>query len=333
MKLVEARNIDALSWKSLAKESQVATWFQTQEAFAFFANLTFLEAFAYAVESDSKLKGVVVGYIQKDGGKIKQYLSRRAIIVGGPLLSDDITDEELGFLLSALKNKLRKKAIFIETRNFNDYNRWRQVFEQFGYGYDPHYDVQVDTTSIELVNSKLDRNRKRNIKKALDNGLIIEEDPNENDLKQLYSMLEELYATKVKTPLFPFEFFEKLNKIPSSRFFIAKDVDGKLLGGLVCVALVDRCVYAWLACGDDFNHRALSPSVMVNYAGVSYAANHGIPRFDFMGAGKPDDGGYGVRDFKLKFGGDLVEYGRFVYVCDNLLYGVGKFAVKVLKKT
>ena len=167
MKLVEARNINALSWKALAKESQVATWFQTQEAFAFFANLTFLEAFAYAVESDSKLKGVVVGYIQKDGGKIKQYLSRRAIIVGGPLLSDDITDEELGFLLSALKNKLRKKAIFIETRNFNDYNRWRQVFEQFGYGYDPHYDVQVDTTSIELVNSKLDRNRKRNIKKAL----------------------------------------------------------------------------------------------------------------------------------------------------------------------
>lgn len=30
-----------------------------------------------------------------------------------------------------------------------------------------------------------------------------------------------------------------------------------------------------------------------------------------MGAGVPNDGGYGVRDFKAKFGGELVEYGRF----------------------
>ena len=332
MKLIEGNSIDSLLWDALVKASQVATWFQTQEAFAFFGGLSFLEAFAYAVESDGGLKGVVVGYIQKDGGKMKQYFSRRAIVIGGPLLSEDITDEELVFLLSAMKKRLQKKAIFIETRNFNDYNRWRSVFERSGFDYEPHYDVQVDTTSLELVNSKLDRNRKRNIKKALDNGVVIEEHPSADDLVQLYSMLEELYTTKVKTPLFPFEFFEKLYGIPSSRFFLAKNAEGQLLGGLVCVVMNHRAVYAWLACGDDFNHKALSPSVMVNYAGVSYAAREGMPRFDFMGAGKPDDGGYGVRDFKLKFGGELVEFGRYVCVCDRLLYGIGKLAVSVLKK-
>jgi lipid II:glycine glycyltransferase (peptidoglycan interpeptide bridge formation enzyme) len=98
------------------------------------------------------------------------------------------------------------------------------------------------------------------------------------------------------------------------------------------VALEHRAVYAWLACGDDYNYKSLSPSVMVNYAGVSCAAREGMPRFDFMGAGKPDDGGYGVRDFKLKFGGELVEYGRYVHVCNRLLFGIGKMAVKVLKK-
>ncbi len=332
MKLVEGHSIDASLWAALVNESQVATWFQTQEAFAFFESLSFFEAFAYAVESDGKLKGVVVGYIQKDGGKIKQFFSRRAIVTGGPMLSDEITDEELGFLLSALKKKLQKKAIFIETRNFNDYSRWRQVFEQSGFGYEPHYDVQVETTSMDLVNSKLDRNRKRNIKKALENGLVIDENPSADDLRTLYSMLDELYTTKVKTPLFPFEFFDKLSNIPSSRFFLAKNAEGQLLGGLVCVVLEHRCVYAWLACGDDFNHKALSPSVMVNYAGVIYAARQGASRFDFMGAGKPDDGGYGVRDFKLKFGGDLVEYGRFVHVCNRLLFGIGKLAVSLGKK-
>ncbi len=29
------------------------------------------------------LKGVIAGYIQKDGGKVKQFFSRRAIVNGG----------------------------------------------------------------------------------------------------------------------------------------------------------------------------------------------------------------------------------------------------------
>lgn len=332
MRIIEGEHIDPVLWSDLVKQSPVATWFQTREAYAFFDDLSFLEAFAIAVESEGRLKGLVAGYIQKDGGKIKQFFSRRAIIVGGPLLSDEITDEELSFLLSALIKKLQRKAIFVETRNFNDYSRWHSVFGQTEFDYEPHYDVQVDTSSIELVNSKLDRNRRRNIKKALDNGVVIDEKPSAEDLRQLYLMLEELYTTKVKTPLFPFEFFEKLRKTPSSRFFLAKNAEGQLLGGLICVELEHRAVYAWLACGDDYNYKSLSPSVMVNYAGVSYAAREEIPRFDFMGAGKPDDGGYGVRDFKLKFGGDLVEYGRYVHVCNRLLFSIGKMAVRILKK-
>lgn len=333
MNIIEGKHIDSTAWENLVKTSPVATWFQTPDAYAFFDGLSFVEAFAYAIASDGLLKGVVVGYIQKDGGKLKRFFSRRAIVLGGPLLDDNITDEELTFLLHSMKDCVGRKAIFIETRNFNDYSHWRATFEHCGFRYQPHYDIHVDTTSMELVNSKLDRNRKRNIKKALDHGAVIDENPSVDDIRCLYSMLEELYITKVKTPLFPFEFFEKLGKHSSSRFFLAKNAEGYLLGGMVCVVLDNRAVYAWLACGDDINYKALSPSVMVNYAGISYAAREGLPRFDFMGAGRPDDGGYGVRDFKLKFGGDLVEYGRFVYVCNPLLFGIGRLAVRILKKT
>jgi lipid II:glycine glycyltransferase (peptidoglycan interpeptide bridge formation enzyme) len=49
-----------------------------------------------------------------------------------------------------------------------------------------------------------------------------------------------------------------------------------------------------------------------------------------MGAGKPGDG-YGVREFKSEFGGELVEHGRFLYVCKPQLYVLGKFMVRRLK--
>lgn len=332
LNIIDKFDIDPKKWDALVKSSSAASWFQTQEAYAFFDTLSFVDSFAMGVENDGVLKGIVVGYIQKDGGKIKQLFSKRAIILGGPLLSDDITDDEFSFLLKALKNSLKKKAIFIEMRNFNDYHAWQAVLERSGFVYEPHYDVQVDTSSMEMVNGKLDRNRKRNIKKAQENGVIIDENPTAGDLKRFYMMLDELYSTKVKTPLFPFEFFEKLRSCPSSLFITAKKADGDLIGGMVCVAFDKQAVYAWLACGDDVNNKLLSPSVMVNYAGICYAAEHGISKFDFMGAGKPDDGGYGVRDFKLKFGGDLVEYGRNVYVCNRLLFEIGKLGVKILKK-
>jgi lipid II:glycine glycyltransferase (peptidoglycan interpeptide bridge formation enzyme) len=330
--ILNVNDIDLDKWESLVKISSVATWFQTREAFAFFDSLTFMDSFVMAVESCDVLKGLVVGYVQKDGGKLKQFFSKRAIILGGPLLADDITDEELRSLLKALKNSLKHKAIYIEARNFNNYSGWRNVFEDCGFEYEPHYNVQIETASLEAVNARLDRNRRRNIKKATENGLVIDEKPTEKELVAFYAMLDELFRTKVKSPLYPYEFFAKLRALPSSHFFMAKNAEGELLGGLVCVALEGRAVYAWATCGDDQNHRALSPSVMANYAGICHAAKNGYPRFDFMGAGKPDDGGYGVRDFKLKFGGELVEHGRFVHVCNPLLFNIGKLGLKILKR-
>ncbi|MBR0072233.1 MAG: peptidoglycan bridge formation glycyltransferase FemA/FemB family protein [Bacteroidales bacterium] len=326
------KDINCDSWSDLVQLSSVASWFQTPEAYCFFDSLTFLDAFCVAVETDGVLKGVVVGYIQKDGGKLKQFLSRRAIINGGPLLAYDITDEELVALLGAVKNHLKRKAIYIETRNFNDYSEWRPIFESNGFVFQPHYDVVVETASVESVNKKLDRNRKRNLKKAIDNGLIIESEPNDSDIEAFYAQLQKLYSTKVKVPLYPIEFFIKLAKQNSSRFFLAKNNEGLIIGGLVCVVLTSKSVYAWYACGEDAQYKNLFPSVMVNYAGICYAAENNIPKFDFMGAGKPDDGGYGVRDFKLKFGGELVEYGRYDYICNRLLYNIGKLGVKLLKK-
>lgn len=331
-KIVVEKDIDTNAWVNLVEQSPVATWFQTNEAYEFFKSLSFLDEFIIAVENDGVLKGLVVGFIQKDGGRIKQYFSRRAIINGGPLLADDITEKELSLLLAAIKDLLKGKTIYIEFRNYNDYNRWRDVFEQNGFMYEPHYDVIVDTSSIETLNGRLDRNRRRNIKKAVENGIIIDKNPSENDIRAFYCILEELYKTKVKTPLYPYEFFIRLRELPSSLYCIAKAPDDMIIGGLVCITFEGKAVYAWYACGEDGQYKNLSPSVMSNYAGICHAAENGFSRFDFMGAGKPDDGGYGVRDFKLKFGGDLVEYGRFKYISSKFLYSIGVLGVKLLKK-
>lgn len=330
-KIVEIKEIDSKAWENLLSTSPVATWFQTREAYEFYNSLPFFEAFALGIEDDGKLKGVVVGYIQKDGGKLKRFLSKRAVVLGGPLLSDDIAQKELGVLLNTLKSRLKRDAIYVETRNFNDYSLWRPVFEACGFAYEPHYDIWVDTSDMDVVNEHLGKSRKRDIRVSLRDGATIVTQPTIEQVREYYLILSDLYKNKVKTPLFPLPFFERLYQLPSSAFLLA-EFEGKIVGGTVCIGLQGKTLYEMFACGMDGVHKNIFPSELATFAGLQYAAEHGMARFDMMGAGRPDDGGYGVRDFKLKFGGELVEFGRYIHVCNRLLFGIGKLGVKLMKK-
>lgn len=329
-RVIGVDEINKDEWSNLVKLSPVATWFQTCEAYEFFSSLSFLESFAFGVEREKRLKGVVVGYIQRDGGKIKQYLSRRAIIIGGPLLATDIMDEELSVLLGSLNESLRKEVIYIETRNFNDYGRWRQVFEDHGYRYEPHLNFHLGTESVEEAQARIGKHRWRYIRLSMRNGAQLVEHPTKDQLKCFYSLLTELYRTKVKKPLFPIEFFEKLYVLGSSRFFLV-EYDGEIVGGSVCVCLEGKAMFEWMKCGDDHFHKNIRPSSVATWFGIKHAAENGCKLYDFMGAGKPNEP-YGVRDFKAEFGGELVEHGRFVCVCKPLLYRVGKLGVKLMNR-
>ena len=330
-KIVDDRDVDVVAWASLAQTSSVASWFQTKEAYDFFDGLSFLEAFACGVEEDGQLKGVVVGYVQKDGGRIKQFLSRRAIVLGGPLLADDIEEEGLALLLGTLKSNHKKKAIYIETRNFNDYSRWKKTFLAQGFDYEPHYDIHVETSTIEQIEQNLGKSRKRDIRVSFRDGAVLVKRPSKEQIAEYYLILCDLYKTKVKTPLFPLDFFEKLSELNASAFLLV-EYGGKIVGGTVCVGLPGKALFEMYACGEDGVHKNIFPSEVATYAGLQYAAENGYPKFDMMGAGKPNDGGYGVRDFKLKFGGELLELGRFDYVYKPFLYQVGKWGVKIMKK-
>lgn len=330
-KIIGIEDIKLNEWGALVDASPVASWFQTSEAYQFYESFPFLESFVIGVENEGRLKGIVAGCIQKDGGKLKQFFTRRAIINGGPLLAGDITEEELRCLLRALKSHLGRKAIYIETRNFNDYSPWRQVFETCGFTYEPHYDIWVDTSDMNVVNDHLGKSRKRDVRVSLRDGATLVSQPTIGQVRDYYLILSELYRTKVKTPLFSMAFFEKLHQLPSSVFLLV-EYEREIVGGTVCVALQGKVLYEMYACGKDGVHKNIFPSELATYAGLQYAAEHGMSRFDMMGAGKPDDGGYGVRDFKLKFGGELVELGRYIHVCNRMLYGIGKLGVKILKK-
>lgn len=338
MRVLELRDIDREEWRRLVQSSETGTWFQTPDAYDFYASMPELfKPFAVGLTCDpagtqTQLRAVCVGYVTVEKNAIKQFVMRRAIIVGGPCLADDCINEEVSLLLSTLRQQLSTGAdapIYIESRNFNDYSRWKGAFEAAGFDYVPHLNFHIDTSSMEIVDTNLGKSRKRDIRTTIREGVSVIEHPTDKQVCEYYKVLDNLYRTKVKTPLFPLSFFLALNKHKDGRLLLM-EYQGRIIGGTVCVEQTNKCIYEWFVCGEDGVYPHVFPSCYATYAGIKYAAEHNCPRFDMMGAGKPDEA-YGVRDFKAKFGGKEVEHGRFLCITKPVLYKIGALGVKILK--
>jgi lipid II:glycine glycyltransferase (peptidoglycan interpeptide bridge formation enzyme) len=232
-------------------------------------------------------------------------------------------------LLITAKKGLRRKAIYLEIRNYNSYSQYKNAFNATGFSYQPHLNFHVSTPDVETALKNLSTTRRREIKLSIKSGAVWYETKNYNDIKTYYKILEDLYRTKVKTPLYPLEFFEKLADNTNGKIFIVK-LNEKIIGGSVCVVLPDKTIYEWFVCGLDGQIKNVFPSTLATWAAIEYASTGRYICFDMMGAGKPGDE-YGVRDFKSKFGGELVENGRFLSINNPLLFNIGKIAVNILR--
>ena len=391
--LLTYSDIDPQQWQSLVERSPYATWFQTPEAYRFYAsNPEEMIPFAFGIEDDEvkgerleakgtengetdipasrliasspyRLKAVCVGYLTRERNVLKQFFTRRAIIIGGPLLAEDASDAEVAALLKAVKEckveslkckgtedevkgerleakgeengeadtpastpyTLHPTPIYIETRNFHDYSRWKSVYEASGFAYQPHLNIQVACTAEHAMSEQ----RQRQVRKALKNGVVITEAQSEQEVRDWYQILRQLYRQKVRTPLWSEAFFLQFYRNGVGKYLLVK-YEGKVIGGMMCPIFAGKAIYEWYVCGLDEAYREQYPSVMATYAAIEYAKQNELPVFDFMGAGIPDRP-YGVRDFKMEFGGEAVEYGRYLCIRKPLLYKIGKWGVEMLK--
>ena len=111
--------------------------------------------------------------------------------------------------------------------------------------------------------------------------------------------------------------------------FFGTFFEDKMIAGQIRLYYKDLA-YAWYAGSDsDYFNKRPNDFLMWNVILWSKEKNHRT--FDFGGAGTPNVP-YGVRDYKLKFGGELVNYGRYEIVHKKVLMIIGENAYKLWRK-
>lgn len=318
-------------WNNFVNCHPNATVFQTTDYLHLHTKQFNSKFFGYAAIKDGEIRGVISGVIFYNYFFPISCFTRRAIIIGGPLIdgNDVIVCKAL---LKHLITDLKHKAIYIQFRNLWDMECYRSIFEKNEFTYEPHLDILHDlSVDFDIIKSKVSKNKRGNINKTINKGLLFYEVTDGEEYKQCIDLVIQTYQ-RIGLPCFEKEYFLTANELLRGKGLLktfAAKIDNHIIGTRMELCYKDM-VYDWYA-GADENFKNYYPNDFIPYHILLWSKENGYKIFDFGGAGKPNVP-YGVRDHKLKFGGDLIEFGRFLYVEHKILYKIGEFGIFIKKK-
>lgn len=328
-------NIDRKAWKDFVDIHPRGTVFQSPGMHDLFESAEKMEPVALAcVDEENKMAGILLGVVIRERNGPAGYFSRRTVVYGGPVVragkdGHAITD----LLLKALIHEVGKRSVFIQFRNFHNMEEYRGVFEKNGLRLHDRLNLLVDTSSPGVVNRNMSESRRRQVRKSLEQGAVSREAKSLDEVRIFYNILRDLYKNKVKKPLPGWSFFEGFYWLSNNGMepgvILLVEYQGRIVGGILCPVTPGRVIYEWYVCGLDQEYRNIYPSVVATWAALDYAVKSNIPSFDFMGVGLPNRP-YGVRDFKKRFGGETVNFGRFSRINNRTLYQVAELGYNIL---
>jgi serine/alanine adding enzyme len=248
----------------------------------------------------------------------------RSLILGGPLLRSE-SAEVLHILMKTYNQFIGKKVIYSEIRNLSDKSALKTILASHKFQYNEHLNYQLYLKNANYFKA-YSESKKRQIRKAIENGAKVIEHPSIDQLKEFYDILLQLYNIKIKKPLPSWSFFRSFynNVIPcGGGKYLLIEYEKKIIGGIMIAIYKKEAAYEWYVAGMDKKYPKVYPSVLATAKAIEFAYNNRLELFDFMGAGVPEKY-YGVREFKSKFGGKLKNYGRLLNKHNRFLFEILK---------
>jgi len=302
--------LDHCMWKDFVENHPKGNIFHTPEMFEVYNRGKGYHPSLWAiVEGDRILALHLPVQITLIGGPFR-YLTTRDVDFGGVLVEDSEQGRRgLMVLLQEYNRRIPGMPLFTELRNFADQCYIMQALEKYGYTFEDHLDYLLDLRrdSDKILQSftKSTRNRIRKILR--DGNMIVKEVTDINTLPLFYEQLKKTFRA-VRVPLADFSLFEAAFNIlrpKNMAYFAIAYVNGTPAAAQVSIIFKD-IVFGWYN-GIDRAFKYCNDFLIWDV--IKWGADCGYDVLDFGGAGKPGED-YGVRDFKSKFNGELVNFGR-----------------------
>jgi serine/alanine adding enzyme len=320
------------SWDRFVNQHPDGSIFQTSHYYRIFSKSELHRPLAVIIlDEKEEIKGVLTGIIHYQFKGPLKYFSSRCVIFGGPLAENN-NPEIVDLLLGSYNKYISSRVIYSQFRNLFDCSQFIGIFIKNGYYHEEHLNILIDLQkSEEQLWKELHTKRRNEIRKAEKEGLEFMIIENLSEFEKSYEILKSLYA-RIKLPIHKKDIF--LNVFQSllphgySTFFGAY-FNGELVGTMVAFSYKGT-MYNWYA-GSNADFYKKYPNDFLPWKIFLWAKENGFKIFDWGGAGKPNVP-YGVRDYKEKFGGQFVNYGRFERIHNKFIFFLAKKAFILWQK-
>lgn len=324
-------DLDQDAWLLFVQGHPFGNVFHTPQMVSVYERTRFCEPVVVAALKGTRIVGLIVAVIQREGRGPVGLLTARAVVWGGPLVEagfDSVNDR----LLCAFDQILKKKVIYGQVRNLRTMDAERQRFEERGFEYEEHFTIHVDLrANVQERWRNLSGNARRQIRRSEKECLVVRSVTKWEDVQEGETIIRRLYS-RIGLPLPDHTFFKAvydvLHPVGMVRYFGVYSED-ELVGILHLLCFKQVLYESYHASKDE--HLKKCPNDALLWNTIKWGHNESYSRLDMGGAGKPGEE-YGVRKFKLKFGGALVEVGRFQKTYNVPLYRLGEAGLTYSKK-
>lgn len=313
--------IDRDAWSDFVRDHPKGNIFQTPEFYDLGIKTNANDVIFICCKRNDEIKGLLLAMIQKENSGFIGKLTARSIIIGGPLVSEDNYDV-FTLIIESYKIIAGKLALFSQVRNLSDISSVHTVFIQAGFRYEDHLNILINLSSdIQHLWSEIHPTRRKQINRSRRRDVTARmiEYPDDDILTACFNLLGRVYR-KAGLPLQSKQFFLEAARILGQkqyiRLFVALYQDQLI--GFRLVLCYKGTIYDWYAASSE-DHLEKYPNDLLPWSIMEWGQQNGYLQFDFGGAGKPGVS-YGVRDYKLKFGGELVNYGRYLLIHKRVNY-------------
>ncbi len=308
--------------------------FQSPEGLKLFQSSVNYEPIIISAVEEDKIIGSLLAVIIKEGHGLKGYLSRRCIIWGGPIIAEG-RDDALSAILEKYNEISARKIISTEFRNFQIQSEERKnTFEEYGFTYKTHLNITIDLSVSETALWKnVKKQRKDGINKAKKAGFKFNATNGANIIPIFYELLQTSY-NRIRLPYPKMELFLGMPDVlprDSYKFFsLSKD---NVPVVILCALFYNKNMYAfYLGSTQDVDILKMRSIDYLYWEVIRWAKENDFKMYDWMGAGSPDKE-YGVRKFKLEYGGKITEPGRYYKIHNTLLMDFAKLGLWLIKRT
>lgn len=334
MSIIIVRNLPDDAWQEYVLGHPQGNIFHTPEMYKVFKNVKGHEPELWAAMRNDQIQALMVPVrINLFSFPLSHWLTSWSIVYGSVLAVDSHDGREaLARLLSEYVREARAKSIFTELRNNADLRSLQPTLNERGFISEKHLNYLIDLNlRPEEVFDNIGPRTRKNIKRALNKGLIeIEVVNDKKDINECYTILKQSYG-KAHVPLADRSLFEAALDIllPKRmiRISLAR-INGKPAATSIDL-LYKKVIFGWYG-GVDRNYRSYLPNEVLTWEVFKWGALNGFRSYDFGGAGRPDQD-YGVRNFKAKFGGRIISYGRNVCIHSPFRYRLSLIGYKIVR--